>query len=308
MFQFKTMKDMSGINVPWVYVGMKYSTFCWHYEDLMLPSINYSHWGKPKLWYGVPECHREKFDRVVKEKCSLLFKKDPNILYDVTTMISPAYLQTHGVRMFKTLQRPGEFILTYPGSYHGGFSTGLNIGEAVNFATKTWISYGLKCQQIYRASRERIPVFPIEWLLLENIRSFNLTQLSYPEVKIIRDNFNTLVNEELRSRKKFEDKITKNLISKKVPDVKKALEEQIQYIPNRDMVEEDEFQCKLCTDLCYFSMIKCKIHTLKPDLNVQDEQPAPGESGETPEGPDSNSKESSKQTSSGGTEDITEEK
>ena len=47
---------MSGINVPWVYVGMKYSTFCWHFEDLMLPSINYNHWGNPKLWYGVPEC------------------------------------------------------------------------------------------------------------------------------------------------------------------------------------------------------------------------------------------------------------
>ena len=146
MLQFKSMKDMSGVNIPWVYVGMKFSTFCWHYEDLMLPSINYSHYGKPKLWYGVPECHREKFDRVVKEKCSLLFKKDPNILYDVTTMVSPAYLQTHGVKMFKTLQRPGEFILTYPGSYHAGFSTGLNIGEAVNFATKTWFTYGLKCQ------------------------------------------------------------------------------------------------------------------------------------------------------------------
>ena len=66
LFQFSSLKDMSGINVPWVYVGMKFSTFCWHYEDLMLPSINYSHYGKPKLWYGVPENNREKFDRVVK--------------------------------------------------------------------------------------------------------------------------------------------------------------------------------------------------------------------------------------------------
>ena len=71
---------------------MKYSTFCWHFEDLMLHSINYSHYGKPKLWYAVPEAHREKFDRVVKDKLSLLFKKDPNILLDVITMISPAYL------------------------------------------------------------------------------------------------------------------------------------------------------------------------------------------------------------------------
>lgn len=131
----------------------------------MLPSINFNHYGKPKLWYGVPENNREKFDRAVKEKCSLLFKKDPNILFDVTTMVSPTYLRSQGVKIFKTLQRQGEFIVTYPGSYHGGFSTGLNIGEAVNFATLTWIKYGLKCQSIYRASRERIPVFPIEWIL-----------------------------------------------------------------------------------------------------------------------------------------------
>jgi len=86
------VKDISGINVPWMYIGMKYSTFCWHYEDLMLPSINYNHWGKPKLWYGIPESCRENFERAIKEKCSLLFKKDPNILFDVITMISPAYL------------------------------------------------------------------------------------------------------------------------------------------------------------------------------------------------------------------------
>lgn len=122
---------------------MKYSTFCWHFEDLMLHSINYNHYGKPKLWYGIPESHREKFDRVVKDKCALLFKKDPNILLDVITMISPGYLQSQGIKIHKTLQRPGEFILTFPGSYHGGFSTGLNIGEAVNFVTKTWINFGL---------------------------------------------------------------------------------------------------------------------------------------------------------------------
>jgi len=88
---------MSGVNVPWSYCGLRFSTFCWHYEDLMMPSINYSHFGKPKLWYGVPESSREQFDKVVKEKCALLFKKDPNILFDVVTMVSPAYLKQKGV-------------------------------------------------------------------------------------------------------------------------------------------------------------------------------------------------------------------
>ncbi len=92
MMQFPRAKDISGINIPWLYIGMKYSTFCWHYEDLMLNSINYSHWGHPKVWYCVPDYDREKFEKAVKQKLSLVFEKDPNILLDIVTMISPTYL------------------------------------------------------------------------------------------------------------------------------------------------------------------------------------------------------------------------
>jgi len=77
-----------------MYVGMKFSTFCWHYEDLMMPAVNFSCFGKPKLWYGIPESDRKKFDKAVKVKNALLFKKDSNALFDVTTMVSPAYLQS----------------------------------------------------------------------------------------------------------------------------------------------------------------------------------------------------------------------
>lgn len=145
LMQFPRIKEISGINVPWLYVGMKYSTFCWHYEDLMLYSINYNHWGKAKLWYGVPEDHREKFEKAARQKNFLLFKKDPNILLDINTMIDPVYLQQQKVKVYKTLQMPGEFIMTFPGAYHAGFSTGINVGEAVNFVTRSWFDYGFKC-------------------------------------------------------------------------------------------------------------------------------------------------------------------
>jgi histone demethylase JARID1 len=58
----------------------------------MLYSINYNHWGKPKLWYGAAEDQRERFEKAVKSKIALLFKKDPNILMDIITMVSPTYL------------------------------------------------------------------------------------------------------------------------------------------------------------------------------------------------------------------------
>ena len=41
---------INGINVPWLYMGMLFSSFCWHNEDNYLYSINYHHFGAVKQW------------------------------------------------------------------------------------------------------------------------------------------------------------------------------------------------------------------------------------------------------------------
>lgn len=45
---------INGINVPWLYLGMLFASFAWHNEDNYLYSINYMHWGAPKIWCANP--------------------------------------------------------------------------------------------------------------------------------------------------------------------------------------------------------------------------------------------------------------
>ena len=56
-------------------------------------------------------------------------------------MISPTYLKKNGVNVFKTYQNEGEFIITLPGAYHSGFSTGYNIAEANNLVCESWLDF-----------------------------------------------------------------------------------------------------------------------------------------------------------------------
>lgn len=102
---------------------------------------------------------------------------------------------------------PGEYILTFPGAYHAGFSTGLNIGEAVNFVSKSWFDYGFKCQEIYRKSREKIPVFPMEWVIVENIRKLDNISIDDETKLKLKSYFKKLHRDEKKTRDEVEKAI-----------------------------------------------------------------------------------------------------
>ena len=125
--------QISGITIPWFYYGMLFSSFCWHTEDLYLYSLNYMHDGASKIWYSISHTDKEKMDEYVRNKYFATLLKEPDLLHRLTVHISPLELIENGIKVYKAVQNPGEMIITLPKGYHCGFSTGLNLAEAVNF-------------------------------------------------------------------------------------------------------------------------------------------------------------------------------
>ncbi|GAQ86122.1 Transcription factor jumonji (jmj) family protein [Klebsormidium nitens] len=149
-----------GVTEPMLYVGMLFSMFAWHVEDQYLYSINYHHLGAPKTWYGVPGQAAQAFERVAREKVFNLpddeagLARTLRLLIGKTIMFPPGLLVDAGVPVCRAVQQPGEFVITFPRSYHAGFSNGFNCGEAVNFAMPDWFAYGAACTRRYRLLRQ----------------------------------------------------------------------------------------------------------------------------------------------------------
>jgi histone demethylase JARID1 len=249
---------INGINVPWLYFGNLFSTFCWHNEDNYLYSINYNHFGAPKLWYGVPGSvqHAEGLERVFKSYLSLKMRDVPDLLHHITTMFSPRLLEAANVPVYKLVQHPGEFVVTFPRSFHGGFSLGPNIGEAVNFATHDWIVHGADANERYR-SFARPAVFSHDRLTFTMANHLE-DQKSYTTCKLLLDELKRIANEERRLRS--------TLLRAGVRDVS----EFIQLPPNRlDQLDEksadyDEKRlCFSCKHVCFFSCVACECSKSK---------------------------------------------
>ncbi|CAI5736989.1 unnamed protein product [Hyaloperonospora brassicae] len=115
-------------------------------EDMDLYSINYLHTGKPKFWYGVPPDSGPQLERAAQSMFPEKHHQCHQFLRHKTSLISPARLKEFGVPFYRAYQKPGEFVITFPSTYHQGFNLGYNIAEAVNFAMLHWIPYGLKAK------------------------------------------------------------------------------------------------------------------------------------------------------------------
>uniref|UniRef100_A0A1A8V0T2 [histone H3]-trimethyl-L-lysine(4) demethylase n=1 Tax=Nothobranchius furzeri TaxID=105023 RepID=A0A1A8V0T2_NOTFU len=229
--------DISGMKVPWLYVGMVFSTFCWHIEDHWSYSINYLHWGEPKTWYGAPGFAAEQLEEVMKKLAPELFDSQPDLLHQLVTIMNPNTLMAHGVPIYRTNQCAGEFVITFPRAYHSGFNQGFNFAEAVNFCTVDWMPLGRQCVDHYRLLH-RYNVFSHDEMVCNMARKAGT--LSVVLASAVHKDMRLMIKEEQELR----DKVKKM-------GVLQCTE------ATYDHLQDDERQCAKCRTTCYLSALTC---------------------------------------------------
>jgi len=227
--------DISGMKVPWLYVGMCFSTFCWHVEDHWTPSINYLHWGEPKTWYGIPAKYAEKAEEVMRSSAKELFDSQPDLLHHIVTTMNPNVLAAHGIPVYRMDQYAGEFIITFPRAYHAGFNHGYNMAEAVNFAPPDWLEIGRKCVEHYSLMR-RFCVFCHDELICK--MATRPEQLTLQVAAVCYKDMLRMVESEKHWRAELME-----------GGVRAAEREAFELLP------EDERQCALCKTTCFNSAL-----------------------------------------------------
>ncbi|PWN54457.1 hypothetical protein IE53DRAFT_323024, partial [Violaceomyces palustris] len=225
--------DISGMTVPWIYVGMMFSTFCWHNEDHYTYSINYQHWGDTKCWYGVPGGDAEKFEEAMRKAAPDLFETSPDLLFQLVTMMSPDKLKKEGVRVYAVDQRANEFVITYPKAYHSGFNQGYNLNEAVNFALPDWIFEGLDCARRYQHFG-KFPVFSHDELVI-TVSQHNQT---VGTAVWLQHAMKEMVDREIAKR---------DALREIIPGLTELVEDHDR--------PEFEYQCAFCNVFCYLGQI-----------------------------------------------------
>uniref|UniRef100_A0A8C2HHG2 [histone H3]-trimethyl-L-lysine(4) demethylase n=1 Tax=Cyprinus carpio TaxID=7962 RepID=A0A8C2HHG2_CYPCA len=229
--------DICGMTLPWLYVGMCFSSFCWHIEDHWSYSINYLHWGEPKTWYGAPGFAAEQLEAVMKKLAPELFESQPDLLHQLVTIMNPNTLMAHGVPIYRTNQCAGEFVITFPRSYHSGFNQGFNFAEAVNFCTVDWMPLGRQCVDHYRLLH-RYCVFSHDEMVCN--MAMKAGSLDVVLASAVQKDMRVMIKEERELR----DKVRKMGVVQC---------ELFEY----DLLADDERQCVKCRTTCYLSALTC---------------------------------------------------
>ncbi|CAL2040362.1 unnamed protein product [Caenorhabditis brenneri] len=233
---------ISGMMVPWVYVGMCFSTFCWHTEDHWTYSVNYNHFGERKIWYGVGGDDAEKFEEALRKLAPGLTGRQRDLFHHMTTAANPYLLRSMGVPIYAVHQNAGEFVITFPRAYHAGYNEGLNFAEAVNFAPIDWLAKGRECVESYSNVR-RYLVFSHDELLFKMVEAMDKLGLSM-----------TLSTHDELKRVIQKQKHIRDLLSHL--GVSSRQMEQVMF----EKIPDEQRSCRFCKTTLFMCALVCNKH------------------------------------------------
>ncbi|XP_028908766.1 protein Jumonji isoform X1 [Ornithorhynchus anatinus] len=251
-----------GVTIPWLNIGMVFSTSCWSRDQNHLPYIDYLHTGADCIWYCIPAEEENKLDDVVHTL--LQANGTPGLeMLESNVMISPEVLCKEGIKVHRTVQQSGQFVVCFPGSFVSKVCCGYSVSETVHFATTQWTSMGFETAKEMKRRHIAKP-FSMEKLLYQ-IATAEAKKENGPALSTISALLDELRDTELRQRRQlFEAGLHSSARygghdgggggggggwgGGPAADGKKKPRKWLQ-------LETSERRCQICQHLCYLSMV-----------------------------------------------------
>ncbi|KAG7325847.1 hypothetical protein KOW79_010772 [Hemibagrus wyckioides] len=239
-----------GVTVPWLNIGMVYSTSCWSRDQNRLPYIDYLHTGADCIWYSIPAEEKAKLDKVVHTL--LQANGTPGLeMLEKNIMISPEVLSREGIKVHRTVQQSGQFVVVFPGTFVSRVCCGYSVSETVHFATPQWMNLGyeaakdLKCRRIAKPFSMEKLLYQIATAEAKRENALLLSTISSP----LKD----LRNTEMRQRQELYEA---GLLSSARYGAHDNSHADNRKKPRKwPALETSERRCQMCQHLCYLSMV-----------------------------------------------------
>uniref|UniRef100_A0A3B5AXX2 Protein Jumonji n=1 Tax=Stegastes partitus TaxID=144197 RepID=A0A3B5AXX2_9TELE len=242
-----------GVTIPWLNIGMVFSTSCWSRDQNRLPYIDYLHTGADCIWYSVPAEEKAKLDKVVHTL--LQANGTPGLeMLEKNIMISPEVLCREGIKVYRTVQRSGQFVVCFPGAFVSKVCCGYSVSETVHFATPHWMNLGyqaakdLKCRCIAKPFSMEKLLYQIATAESKRDNGLLLTTIS----ALLKD----LRNIEMRQRQELYQAGLLSSARYGTHDGSLGPGEGRKKPRGKWLaLESSERRCQICQHLCYLSMV-----------------------------------------------------
>jgi hypothetical protein len=202
----------------------------------------------------------------------MFLEMTPDLLFQLTTMLSPEVLMGNGCPVSVAHQREGEFVITWPRAYHSGFNQGFNVAEAVNFAPPDWLPHGAECVRRLREYK-RTAVFSHEELVVRVVKRCIREGRVHKQLSVwIGEEVNRICREEEEKRELLVSKGLE-LVEEAFPRILKDVDETLGKLSKMGKMSvgksgktntrhamnadgDDCLVCCTCNALCYLSVVR----------------------------------------------------